>query len=116
MTTNENEKRPAWTHKTPEDLARWLVSNAITKITHHWEMTGVDTSTEWIVLHAVKDQRRVNTNFLKAGEFEFAPDHRGLVREVPYRNIRESIDKIDAFENTNARERAEFERLKAKFG
>lgn len=112
-----SEERPKWTHQTPEELARWLVGHRITKITHHWEMTGVDTSREWIVLHAENSEKRFPSRFFRENtEFEFAPDHVGLVQERPYAGVRKSIDNIDAWEKANARDRTEFERLKSKFG
>lgn len=112
-----DDTRPKWTHKTPEDVARWLVGDHVTKVTHHWKMTGVDTSTEWLMLHKDKDSRQFSTNFFRDNpEFEFAPYHAGLVRERPYAKVRETIDKIDAWEKANARDRSEFERLKKKFG
>lgn len=109
-------ERPKWTHETAEDLARWLVSDFVTKITHHWEMTGPDTSRDWIVLHREKDSRTVPTRFFTNNpDFEFSPDHACLVRERPYSKVRDDIEKIDKWEKANARDRSEFERLKRKF-
>lgn len=110
------DARPQWTHQTPEALARWLVSHHVTKITHHWEMTGVDTSRDWITLHSEKEKRDVASSFfLNSREFEFSPNHAGLVQEVAYAKVREAIEKIDKWEKANARDRSEFERLKKKF-
>lgn len=113
-----DDTRPEWKHETPEPLARWLVSRAVTKITHHWRFTGEDTSENWIELHTDKNEkRRVASGFLNVSrEFEFCPDHARLVRERTYSGVRESIEKIDAWEKKNARDRSEYERLKVKFG
>lgn len=113
------DKRPEWPHKTPEALARWLVSGHITKITHHWEFTGEDTSRHWIVLHKHddKESRIVDSGFLNnSPDFEFAPDHASLVRPRNYSEVRQSIEKIDRWDQVHAAERATYERLKKKFG
>jgi len=122
----ETETRPAWKHKTSEELARWIASHSIIKITHGWEMTSADTADNWIELHAKVSQdgkaekwemRRVPSNFLTesnyGAEFSFRPDHARLVKVS--QAVRDSIDAIDKFEAKNKRERAEFERLKRKF-
>ena len=119
MTTSE-DTRPAWKHDIPEENVRWLSSASggfITKITHHWKMTGADTADDWIVLHKDKQERKFPSNFLNTnGYFEFRPNWRELV--VPtYRGEQaiKDIATIDAWEKKNARDRAEFERLTRKF-
>jgi hypothetical protein len=112
-----DDPRPEWKHKTPEDLARWLAGNHVTKITHHWEMTGPDTSRDWLMLHSKTSERQVATRFFtNNSEFAFAPDHAQLVSEQPYAKVRETIKQIDDWEKKNARDRLEYERLKTKFG
>lgn len=117
--SDATDSRPKWSHDTPEALARWLVSNFVTKITHHWRMTGPDTSEDWIELHSEKEKRRVNTYFFSDNhDFSFSPYHAGLVqvRNKYPESVRQTIDKIDLWEKANARDRADFERLKKKFG
>jgi len=116
----ENDTRPTWKHSISEDDVRWL-SGIITKITHHWRMTSADTSEDWIELHREKDKRRFPTRYLNGlvGEtsyFQFAPSHASLVQ--PTSNGRQAINDlaaIDAWEKKHKRERAEYERLRAKF-
>jgi hypothetical protein len=121
----DEDKRPAWSCQTPEELARWLAGHTITKITHHWEFTSEDTSKEWIELHAneasmgEKDKwvsRKVASNFLGTdyhSEFKFSPDHARLVQTSD--KVRSNIEAIDKWEAKNKRDRAEFDRLKRKF-
>ncbi|HEY8578182.1 MAG TPA: hypothetical protein VIL88_17790 [Devosia sp.] len=123
--------RPVWNHKTPEDIARWLLSHSVTAITLHREMTGNETSEEWLELHddpstifswgkkAERVSLRVPVDFLgtrwdHTTEVIFAPDHRHLVEVKDA--LRKTADAIDAWEEKNQRDRAEFERLKLKFG
>jgi hypothetical protein len=116
MTARMEEKRPEWPHQTPEDLARWLVGHRVTKITHHWEFTGEDTSRHWIELHADKEKRAVASGFLEHNrEFVFRPDHAGLICEAPYGKVRSTIETIDKWEKANARDRSEYARLQKKF-
>ncbi|WP_202306462.1 hypothetical protein [Mesorhizobium sp. L-8-10] len=100
----------------------WLAAGFITKITHHWRMTGVDTSEDWIELHrgksdGTKERRRFPSSFLNTnGYFEFRPNWRQLVTPT-YRgeNAIKDLEAIDAWEKKHARQRAEYERLKKKF-
>lgn len=113
----QEDKRPEWLHRTPEDLARWLVGHRVIKIAHHWEFTGVDTSRNWITLHSDQEKRDVSSDFFRNNsEFVFDPDHAGLVSERPYGRVRDTIEAIDKWEKANARDRSEYERLKVKFG
>ena len=110
--------RPVWEHKISEDDARWLLADHVTKITHHWEFTGEDTSRDWIVLHREKGSRKFPTMFFYSNKyFEFWPYHAGLIQ--PSRHwgdkLRETIQAIDAWEKKNQRDRSEYERLKRKF-
>jgi hypothetical protein len=111
--------RPKWIHETPEDVARWLLNHHVTKITHHWEFTSADTARDWITLHSSdgKRQREFPSAFFRNNqEFEFAPDHAGLIRPRPYSRVGDSIRAIDQWEKANAHDRSEYERLKQKFG
>lgn len=119
MADMTDDTRPKWPHETAEELARWLVSNKVTKITHHWEMYDCDKSRDWIVLHSEKNgSRKVSTSFFYNNrDFAFQPDHAGLVaikQQYP-KDVRQTIEELDAWEKKNERDRAEYRRLKAKF-
>lgn len=115
--TDKPDTRPVWRHKMTEKDVAWF-NASITKITHHWEMTDVDKSRDWIELHREdKVKRSVPVDFFRKNSyFEFCPDHRSLV--TPTYEGREAIKDlaaIDAWEKRHAAERAEYERLKEKF-
>lgn len=117
-----SDERPAWRHTLSETDVRWFAEGSITMISHHWEMTGVDTSRDWIDLHKGKEdetkKRSFASNFLSTnGYFEFRPNWRELVTPT-YRGEQaiKDLEAIDVWEKKHKRERAEFERLKVKFG
>ena len=120
------ETRPLWPHNVSEDLARWVYSHTITKITHHWRMTSADTAEDWLELHALKGDkkepvsRRIGTRELQCGNhwhaqdgIIFSPDHARLVHTAG--KVVETIHKIDEWEKRHKADRAEYERLKKKF-
>jgi len=112
----DDQKRPVWDFPLTELQVKNL-NRMITKITHHWEMTGVDTSRNWIEFHPDKGNPFVAPKGWTA-LFEFAPDHWNTLIRPNYSGERaiKRLDEIKAFEAKNARERADFERLKAKLG
>jgi len=115
---SESNERPAWTHEMSENDARWLARGGITRITHHSQMTGVDTSRDWIELHRDNEKMSVSSNFLNQnGFFAFNPNWRELVTPT-WRGEQaiNDIRAIDKWEETNKTDRAEYERLKRKFG
>lgn len=102
---------PEWPYKTPIEIARWIDSNFIVKITHHWRFTSEDTSENWIELHAEKGAgRRIH---IDGDEVTFRPDHATLVHIE--RGMSERINQIDAWKQRHARELVEYRRLSAKF-
>lgn len=115
-----SDERPAWKYELSEAEVRWFIDGSITKITHHWEFTDVDKSRDWIELHKGKEgagKRSFPSNFLNTnGYFEFRPNWRELV-EPTYlgKQAIKDLEAIDAWEKKHKRDRAEFERLKAKF-
>lgn len=112
-----DDKRPAWPHKTPESLARWLLGG-VKRIEYGWEMTGSDTSRDWLDLTNDKgDTRRVEANLFGSwGEFIFAPSSRGLIAERPSGKVWDTVRALDAWDKRHKAEVAEFKRLRAKFG
>lgn len=112
----DDQKRPAWDFPLTELQVKSLCQ-MITKITHHWEFTSADTSRNWIEFHPDKGNPfRAPDGWQKL--FEFAANHHNSLIRPSYHGERaiEKLGEIKAFEAKNARERAEFERLKAKFG
>ncbi|WP_192246124.1 hypothetical protein [Mesorhizobium silamurunense] len=112
-----DDARPKWKHKISEADVRWLASGVI-KITHHWEMTGADTSRNWIELHKEKEKRSFDSSFLNDNDyFQFKPNWRELVVPTYYgERAIQDLAAIDAWEKKNQHDRAELERLKRKFG
>ena len=119
MVKKADEPCPEWPFEVDFDLAKWLLDYHIVKITHHWSMTGVDTSKDWIELHADgKSKRQVNTSFFSnQREFGFEPDHASLIQLKSYihPDMHERIEEIRKWNKRNARERSEYKRLRAKF-
>jgi hypothetical protein len=114
--TLKADGKPAWNFNIPEDTARWVLRNPVTKISHHWEMTSVDTSRDWLVLHSGKRHIEVPTNFLKLWpELRFEPTYRGQLEFNPHLRVAETIAAIGKWRNHEARDLAEYARLKAKF-
>lgn len=104
--------RPLWPFKVPEDFARWLAGGSVTKITHHWRFTGVDTSEDWIEFHIGKEARRCPVRLDQFGEIAFLPDHRQLVRLRG--DVRERLQEIAAWETRESKDIAEYKRLARK--
>jgi hypothetical protein len=111
-----DEKRPDWDFPLTELQVKNL-NQLIVKITHHWEMTGVDTSRNWIEFHPDKGKPFVAPHGWQR-LFEFSGTHHNTLIVPNYHGERaiRRLDEIKAFEKKHARERSEYERLKAKFG
>jgi hypothetical protein len=113
---SEDEKRPDWPYKLTEAEVRQL-SGCITQISHRWEFTSADTSRNWLEFKADKGKSFVAPHGW-AELFEFAPNHHASLIQPNYqgRQALKRLDEIKAFEQRNARDRADFERLRKKFG
>lgn len=118
-----DDPRPVWDFTLSEEAIRKLDRNFIA-ITHHRVMTSVDTTSEWIELHEnagdfFKPVRGKGYPAPRGWEqfFKFHPNHAGLLCATSegLRAIKR-LDEIEAWEKRNAAERAEYERLRAKFG
>ena len=126
MTSN----RPKWEFEIEEEKARWLLKG-VHCIEHRSEMTGVDTDRQWLVLirrartgpdPCPEQSLEVTTTFLNSsyGEakyFYYAPSYRSLVEPTRAygQDLEKRVREIDDWEAQNVLDRAEFERLKAKF-
>lgn len=108
--------RPEWPYDLTEEQFRWL-RQSITKITHHWAMTGNDTAEDWIELHAANESRRFNTQFLDGNDlFCYKPNWRELVQPTwKGEQALKRYEEIQAWEKKNQRDRSEYERLKKEF-
>ena len=107
--------RPIWGQKLTETQVQNL-RHAVVRISHHWEMTGCDTSRDWVVFHTQDGGKFVAPDGWK-DLFEFSPDHKGLI--IPNYKGREAckvLDKIQAWEKQNANDIAELNRLQQKLG
>lgn len=111
-----DEKRPEWDFPLTELQVKNL-TQMIVKITHHWEFTDVDRTRNWIEFHPDKGKAfRAPDGWQKL--FEFAANHHNTLIVPNYHGDRalKRLDEIKDFEKRNAKERSEYERLKAKFG
>lgn len=105
--------KPKWPFDMPEEFARWMASGRVTKITHHWRFTGVDTSEDWIEFHIGKESRRCPVrSWGSGGEVVFRPDHCRLVALRD--DVLERVKEIEAWEKSEARDIAEYQRLTKK--
>ncbi|MBD3844230.1 hypothetical protein IED13_00870 [Bosea sp. SSUT16] len=113
--TAADDRRPEWPYKLTEAQVL-LLAGHITQINHRWEMTGVDTSRNWIEFKSDKG-KAFSAPDGWAELFEFAPNHHASLIRPNYRGEQaiKRLDEIKKFEAKHATERAEFERLKRKF-
>ena len=118
------DTRPEWTFDIPEKLMRWIRDHNIPTLKSGWRMVGVDRSEEWIELIAndgstreVKDQRFYRKpcvwDYIKLNE---SGGHSIVKYTSQGESARDLLDKIDLFEKNHAAERAQYERLRKKFG
>lgn len=118
--------RPKWEWGLTEHTFRSLNATRIVEVKHGWEFTSADTSRQWFTVTMAKgDQTNADPTTRIPQEkwsaffelFEFKPDHAGLFR-LTHRGeqARKRLEEIAAFEKKSTRDRAEFERLKKKFG
>lgn len=110
----DDQKRPNWPDhfSISEDNARWLFGRHITKITHHWEMTGVDTARDWIECHDDKGKKK---RFRRLpSEVQFRPYHAGLLDMR--RDVMDAVKLQDDWDRQHKRDLAELARLQDKLG
>lgn len=113
------DNRPKWDHSeiSEHNFRRIVDFGHITSVTAKWEMTGADTSTEWLVAtnRAGKQMKMPHdwSHVLKFVGHSYVPGLFGLT--YLGERCRKTLDEIDKWEAKNKRDRAEFERLKAKF-
>jgi hypothetical protein len=102
---------------TEHDFRRLNDHSFVVRVEAKWEMTGADTSREWLEVETRDSKRFVLPhNWAKAWKFAGHASNPGLFR-LTYEGeqMAKTLAVIDAWEAKNAADRAEFERLKAKF-
>lgn len=106
--------RPVWDFKYPEDDARWLLSRRIVRIEAQTDM-GHDYQTEsWVDLYDGSGEKRKFSAFPEY--MVFRPGFGELLaRSHIAERMRTAIAEADVWDKANAKELAEYERLKAKF-
>ena len=115
-----DDKRPEWTIREISEADFRMIEQHgnIRTITAKMEMTGCDTSMEW--LEATNHQGKtieLPNSWRSAYEFRGGWSNPGLLwLNYVGKMARKNMDEIDAWEKKNKRERTEYERLKAKFG
>ena len=111
-----DSEKPKWNHDIPIGQFETLINNCITKVTHHWRMTGTDTSEDWVELHyGDKKSMRMPQGFDLY--FKFEPNYRELFRLTTFaQSAIRNLEEVRKWEKKNKRELAQYERLKAKFG
>jgi hypothetical protein len=99
------------------DFRRILECGRIEQVTAKMEMTGADTSREWIEVRCGDGKMRVlPRNWGVALKFVGCWSVPGLF-ELTYegRRMADSLKEIDAWEASNKRDRATYEMLKKRF-
>jgi hypothetical protein len=87
----------------------------VKQITHHWQMTGVDTSENWLVFKTDKESFRAPEYWDRY--FSFKPYYGGLL-ELNWLGRQQLVifNDIHAWDAINIAEREQYEILKKKFG
>lgn len=107
--------RPVWDFKYPEEEARWLLSRRIAAIKARTSMSDNFETESWLEMYDSNGETRRFDSFPEY--VQFRPVFGNLVGST-YESDRMKvrIAEIDTWEMTHAKERAEYERLKRKFG
>lgn len=114
-----DDKRPEWTHKSMNegDFRKIHRIGMITSVKAKWEMTGSDTSREWLtVTNTDGDTVTLPPGWLQVLKFVGYASSPGLFGYTyEGEQMLKSLLAIDTWEKKNKAERATYERLKAKF-
>lgn len=115
-----NDSRPEWPHKnmSESDFRRIVKIGPISAVEAKWEYTSADTSREWLEAtdrnkkkHVLPQGWKFVLQFVgwssNPGLFDYTYEGREMLK---------TLEKIDAWEKKNKAERAEYERLKVRFG
>ena len=106
------DRRPKWLYKLPESLVRWLINHNVV------EVQLLPRTKCALRLKAENgDFVEVTFDFFHNNAiFRLEPGFGSLVQVYRGSAIRSHLDDIDRWEQRNRCERAEYERLKKKFG
>ena len=108
-----DDQRPKWGFKLTESQVRKL-NSTIVKVTHHWEVTGCDTSRDWVTFHGKNSSFEAPQGWDKL--FSFTPYWAGLIRpNYEGKKAIKKLSEIDSWDKNNSDERKELERLQTKF-
>ncbi len=114
------DQRPKWPHKnmTEQDFRRLVGLGHVVSITAKTEMIDAERSREWLEATNWNGKTGVVPSGWKdVWEFVGYSSVPGLFRlNYTGQQMAKTLEVIDAWEAQNAADRAEFERLKAKFG
>lgn len=114
-----DNQRPVWAHKriSEAEFRRMWQFGMIITVSAKWEMTGADTTREWLeATNRSGDTMVMPRDWSAAWQFSghaSVPGLFGLTYDGD--RMRETLEAIDKWEADNARDRAEFERLRKKF-
>lgn len=109
------DQRPEWPYKlSMKHLA--MFDRSIKKIEHRWKFTSEDTAEDWVEFSGDKFKNvRMPDGFKEL--FEYKPDYWCLFG-LTYQGEKavKLSEEIEKFDKKHKRERAQYERLKRKFG
>ena len=106
---------PGWPFKIPERVARWILTHGVDTIKYKWAFTSEDESKDWIELWSDKEHIQVQTSFNKVWpEIRVTMGPR-MVEFKSWIDVAGHIQMIDKYNDKEARDRREYERLKEKF-
>lgn len=114
------DRRPDWPFRemTEQGFRSMASRGRIESVTAKWEMTGADTSREWLEARSASGETfTMPSGWGYAWQFVGYSSNPGLFQLTNLgKRMVERLNEIDKWEAANARERAEYERLKTKFG
>jgi len=95
------------------ELKKWLYDNFITGLKIHHYQTGTDTAaTDWeLIPHTGKSKRLRDHTIQKL--VEVRPDYNSVLK--PVNSVIKEVEEWGKFAKVEAKELAEYERLKKKF-
>lgn len=103
------------TERIPDSVTeqeRWIVKHRVDTVKVEYRQTGTDTAETYVTLIAGKEKVTwLDKNFNKVAQLQLG--YNTVVS--PRYGVRERVEARDKWEKANARELAEFKRLKAKF-
>lgn len=119
---SDTETRPVWDFDIPEEMIRWIGANLIVSLKAGWQMTGADTSESWVDLVAENGEtRKVKAEWYgQPSIWDYVELNKGgghsIIKWTRHgERARDRIQQMIDFDEAHERDKAEYERLKAKF-